>query len=366
MDNNSYLPPANSPPPEKDPPITASSSPSPPSHVTTHSPKNWLIILFLSLLFISVVVFIYLQNRQNSTTNKTTSHPTTSSAPALLNNSSPAPVACNSPLAPTQALAHVKCNYRDSKASLTQIKALENQNPNQLGVMTIPPSLVFVGEETYRGIPIKWTASQPLSAATLGWLKHGIDLLPSYFYENHPVSAIISATYEELGSQSLFPPGVGMAAYANGSHIFINGTFAAGHSDIYQVNEAILIQTLFHEWVHVVQYQESMMYFTDEYLLRMGSSQAMYLSPFNKDFAKLVGWNIKNDENGEGGMFAELGSDSESQQTTDYGKTKFIEDMADSGALFMLCQTSTISEARVKWWEQTTGTSRTSYCPSPI
>ena len=63
---------------------------------------------------------------------------------------------------------------------------------------------------------------------------------------------------------------------------------------------------------------------------------------------------------------AKLKDDSDSQMTTDYGKTRVREDMADSGALFMLCKSNEISEDRTLWWEMVTGNNRNEFCPSKI
>jgi len=272
---------------------------------------------------------------------------------------------CNSPLAPPTVRPHVRCYYRQAKISTDEAKAVEARISQTVGSLIIPSGLVFEHEEVYRGIPIKWTKGQPISANTLSWLKAGIDILPNYFYVDHPVSSIISATDEELGSQSINKPSPDTLAYASGLNIFISKTTADGDSTFYLVDKPTVIQTLFHEWVHVVQHYEALKTFTEEYLARNTLVVAMATGPFEKGFAKQVGWVYNSDEFGDG-IIAKLKDDSDSQMTTDYGKTRVREDMADSGALFMLCKSNEISEDRTLWWEMVTGNNRNEFCPSKI
>jgi len=57
-----------------------------------------------------------------------------------------------------------------------------------------------------------------------------------------------------------------------------------------------------------------------------------------------------------------LATDSQSQKTTDYGKTKYVEDMAESAVGLMFCKKDVFSQARLDWWAKTTNTSIESYC----
>ncbi len=271
------------------------------------------------------------------------------------------PTECNSPLAPLNVRPYVRCYYRQIKIDQLEAQAVENRISQTVGSLTIPISLVFEHSEVYKGIPIKWTKNQPLTPDVLTWLKAGIDILPNYFNIDHPVAAIISATDEELESKSIIKPGPDTMAYASGLNIFITATTAKGGSTYYPVDKTSIINILFHEWVHVVQYYEALETFTEEYLAKGRLVEAMATGPLEKGFAKEVGWVYNSDEFGDG-IIAKLKADSESQKTTDYGKTKVREDMAESGALFMVCKSNLISEARILWWEKTTGESRTKFC----
>ena len=272
---------------------------------------------------------------------------------------------CNSPMAPSNVRPYVRCNYRQSKISFIEAKAVEDRISQTVGSIRIPSDLVFEHEEVYRGIPIKWTSSQPISPNVLSWLKAGLDILPDYFYVEHPLTAIISATDKELGSQTLIKPGPSTLAYASGLNIFLTETTAKGGSTYYPTDKASVINTLFHEWVHVVQHYEALQTFNEEYLAKNRIVEAMATGPLEKGFAKEVGWVYNSDECGDG-IIAKLKDDAESQKTTEYGRSKVREDMAESGALFMLCKSNQISEARVLWWEKMTGKNRSEFCPSKI
>lgn len=324
-----------------------------------------LAIAVVLILLLALGGVIYLRN-QNIVDSKTSKLSTGSSSDTTILTEQPVEEeACNSPLAPAQVRPYVRCYYRQSKISFAEAKEVESRISGTVGSLIIPKDLVFEHEEVYRGIPIKWTSGQPISENTLTWLKRAIDVLPDYFYIEHPLNSIISATDQELGSQTVIKPGPDTLAYASGLNIFIAETLAKGGSTYYPVDKDSAANILFHEWVHVVQHYEALETFTEEYLAKNTLVVAMATGPLEKGFAKEVGWVYNSDEFGDG-IIAKLKDDSESQKTTDYGKTKVREDMAESGALFMLCKSDQISEARILWWEKTTGKNRNEFCPSKI
>lgn len=273
---------------------------------------------------------------------------------------------CNSPLAPPGTTPYDNCNYRDAKISITEAQGVMSRIYNVFGVVQIPSDL-NLHEEVYKNIHIKWSDNQPISATTMGWLKNAIDILPPYFYQDHPAQAIYSVTLEDLKTPESALAMRGVIAYASGLNIFISKELAEGKSTQYVINQEIATQTLFHEWTHVTQFYNTLQTYTEKYLSSLPgiSGVVMRIDPIAKNYAKTAGWVFSNDEFGDG-IVATLGTDAESQKQTDYGKTQYVEDMAEAGSYFMLCQNEKISEARIKWWEQTTGTSRNTYCPSKI
>lgn len=331
----------------------------------SHKHKILIIVVgvIMLLILLAAGIFAYSMFTDNKSIKQLTSDTFSTSIPDDTYN---AEKACNSPLAPVGTTDFEKCYYRDTKATIAEAQITQNHVATTIGAIVVPNNINF-HEEVYKGIPIKWTDNQPISITTMSWLKQGIDILPPYFYKDHPVTAIISATSEEIGNTGVTPEDLGFAAYASGLNIFITKDTAQGSSTLpYVIDEPNTIHALFHEWIHVVQNYEMLQTYTEEYLNIPGNLiVALPSCPFNKSFAKAAGWVFQGDEYSSS-TYAILGTDAESQKQSDYGKTKYIEDMAEAGASFMLCENNKISEARIKWWEQTTGTSRNMYCPSKI
>lgn len=335
--------------------------------------KNRMFIIIAAvviLLILSTIGFFKLRSGSLSTVPNIypnwTPYPASSYASSTYVPYTPQPEkVCNSPLAPAGAGPVSRCNYRDVKASVADAQAVMGRIYKNFGVSQIPDGLNF-HEEIYKGIHIKWTDNQPVSATTMVWIKNAVDIMPSYFYIDHPVQAIYSATPEDLQVKGVAPEYLGAFAYASGLNIFLTKDFAQGSSTQYVVNKSVAIQALFHEWVHIIQMYDTLQTFTENYLSIPGNATvAQPIDPLTKDYAKTAGWVFQSDQYGDS-EFATLGTDAASQKQSDYGKTKYVEDMAEAGSYFMLCQNDNISEARIKWWEGTTATSRNSYCPSKI
>ncbi len=352
----------------------------PPPPQQNNKLKPLLIIGISVLLLLGITVAIFASQKKQSapistkyrivetTPSPVPSLPSATPTPTTLSTPTPSkePFSeCNSPLAPSNVRPHVKCYYRSSKISFAEAKAVEDRISKTVGSINLPKDMVFVHQEVYRGIPIKWTSGQPISPNVLVWLKAGLDALPDYFYVSHPLTSIISATDKELGSPTVIKPGPDTLAFASGLNIFLTETTAKGGTPYYPADQNSVVNTLFHEWVHVVQHYEALQTFTEEYLAKNTIVEAMATGPLEKGFAKEVGWVYNSDEFGDG-MIAKLKSDAQSQKTTEYGRTKVREDMAESGALFLACKSDQISEARTLWWEKITGKKRTEFCPSKI
>lgn len=356
------------PSPVLEPVTEQRSAPLPPQD---NKKKLTIVLTIIVLLIISIVAIAFINRNKQSITlshsNEDLNATSTSNTPKnLVPAQSQAPFSeCTSPLAPSNVRPYVKCYYRNTKISFTEAKAVQDRIIQTVGSISIPKDLVFVHEEVYRGIPIKWTSGQPISPNVLTWLKVGLDILPDYFFVEHPLTSIISATDKELGSPTVIKPGPSTLAFASGLNIFLTETTAKGGSTYYPTDQSSVVHTLFHEWVHVVQHYEALETFTEEYLAKNTIVEAMATGPLEKGFAKEVGWVYNSDEFGDG-IIAKLKEDAMSQKTTEYGRTKVREDMAESGALFMECKSSEISEARTLWWEKITGKNRAEFCPSKI
>lgn len=340
-------------------------SPLPPSVVSSSSRKVFIVvsvIIGLILLMGGIGYYFFSKQKTNYSVQETISpFPTFPPLPTL----PPTPTVYISSLAPLGTTEYNMKRYRQAKASIKEAQEVQNLIGKTFGSLIIPPSTIFTQTEVYKGIPIKWTAGQPIPPDRLAWIKLAIDTLPEYFYVEHPATNIISASYEELGSQGSNPALSGAIAYASGLNIFLTSRFLKD-SVLAVVDKRDAVSTILHEYAHVVQHYEVLQMFSEEYLSIPGNLLVVFkISPTIKEFAKTAGWKFEFDEYGDS-SYAKLGTDGESQKTTEYGKTSYPEDMAESVASFFLCDTAQISQARIQWIEKTISKPASSFCPAKI
>ncbi len=276
--------------------------------------------------------------------------------------STPVPTPLPKTIAPSGTPEWNLKNYRSARATITEAQAVQKRIGMTFGNIVISDESIFTQTEIYKGIPIKWTKGQPIPPDRLAWIKAAIDVLPEFFIKDHPVVSFISATNNELGLTSAANGGA--VAYASGLNIFFTNRILKD-SILGSATKKDMIFTLFHEYVHIVQHYEVLQTFSEEYLSIPGNLiVVMKISPFNKDFAKTAGWEFQYDEYGDS-SYAILKTDPESQKTTDYGKTSYIEDLADTIASIMACDTAKISATRIKWIETNfIKQPATSFCPA--
>lgn len=318
--------------------------------------KKWIILGLSGVLLFALVVLgtvFFLQKKTKTPT-------IVSSTPIVVPTSTPLPVT----LAPIGTTEFDQQYWRTSRATMAEAQLVGEEVGPIFGALIIPTDLKFVHEEVYKGIPIKWTSGQPIPPGRLAWIKAGIDLLPPFFAVDHPITGIISATVEELKITDPLAKSrlSGAAAFASGFNIFVTNNILIDKPRYVPLKEKEMIYTLFHEWTHVVQYYEALQTFTEAYLKIPGNATiAISLAPFTKDFAKTAGWDFGEDKYANE-IYPHLKTDTESQKTSDYGKTYYYEDQAETAASFLTCQTSNYSSARIKWMEKTLNTLASNYC----
>lgn len=276
--------------------------------------------------------------------------------------STPVPTPLPETIAPPGTPEFKLKNYRTARATIAEAQAVQNRIGPTFGNIIISDESIFTNSEIYKGIPIKWTKGQPIPPDRLIWIKEAIDVLPEFFIKDHPVVSFISAGNSELGLTSA--TGSGAVAYASGLNIFFTNRILKD-SILGAATKKDMVSTIFHEYVHIVQHYEVLQTFSEEYLSIPGNLiVVMKIVPFNKDFAKTAGWEFQYDEYGDS-SYAILKTDPESQKTTDYGKTSYIEDLADSAAGVIACDTAEISTARIKWVEESfVKQPAASFCPA--
>lgn len=325
-------------------------------------PIKWIILGSLLLLALIISgIFFYFQRKAKTPSFQSDSNDQYTYTPIVVPTDTPLPIT----IAPPGTSEFRRQYYRTRRATVAEAQVIDKEVGPIFGSLAIPSDLKFEHEEVYKGIPIKWTSGQPILPERLAWIKAGINLLPPFFAVDHPITGIISATIDELKiTDGLNKSRLGIAAaFASGLNIFVTNNLLLDKPGYVPLKEKEMISTLFHEWTHVVQYYEALQTFSEVYLKMPGNAiVATSLTPFIKDFAKSVGWDFGDPQYEEENNFGRLKTDAESQKTSDYGKTYFHEDMAETAASFLTCQTSSYSEARIKWTEKVTNTSASSYC----
>lgn len=278
--------------------------------------------------------------------------------------STPVPTPLPKTIAPSGTPDFKLKNYRNERATIEEARAVQNRIGATFGNITISDESIFTHSEVYKGIPIKWTDGQPIPPDRLAWIKAAIDVLPDFFIKDHPVVSFISASNSELGLTSAANSGA--VAYASGLNIFFTNRILKD-SILGAATKKDMVFTIFHEYVHIVQHYEVLQTFSEEYLSIPGNLiVVMKIVPFNKDFARTAGWEFQYDEYGDS-SYAILGTDAESQQTTEYGRSSYIEDLADTAASVIACDTALISASRIKWIEDNfIRQSAASFCPAKL
>lgn len=255
--------------------------------------------------------------------------------------------------APTIAPYSPPVPKRETPASPEEIKAAMIVLDPLLASSSRISSLNFIHSEEYKGIPIKWTAGQPIPTDKMVLIKKVIDIAPEYYLVGHPPLVIISATKQELGIES---PDAITLAFVIGTNMFIHQNFISNT----RIDEKQAIQGMLHEMMHVAQYYELLKEFNVEYLKAEAGNTTRALfarTEFLKDFGRSVGWGELKDYGNE------LAKDAESQKTTWYGKFIPYEDQAETAAGFFSCNTSEFSQARIAWMEKVTGKKASDFCP---
>lgn len=338
----------------------------PPSQTPSASrqfPFLWVFIAGATLvagIVLAIIVTVFLGKKSDTAQNNSITLEPTITPWAY---QSPTPTPLPKTIAPPGTPEWKLKNYRSARATIAEAQAVQKRIGATFGSIVISDENIFSQTEVYKGIPIKWTKGQPIPADRLAWIKAAIDTLPDFFIVEHPVTGFISVTDKELGLTSS-PSLSGAVAYASGLNIFFTNRILKD-SVLGAATKKDMVSTLFHEYVHVVQHYEVLQTFSEEYLSIPGNLiVVMKIVPFNKEFAKIAGWQFQNDEYGDS-SYAILGTDAESQKTTDYGKTSYIEDLADSVASVIACDTAKISQARIAWIEKNfTKRPAVSFCPA--
>ncbi len=251
---------------------------------------------------------------------------------------------------------------REKKLTLEEYQELEPKLAPLFGVIEVN-NAIFTHSINHNGIEIKWTDKQPLNSEKIDWIKRILDSAPEYLSKNYPINQILSANYQEMGFSEMEETlSTNTAAYASGTNIFIADKLlqdvASAVSD--PITEAEFRRTLYHEWMHVAQYQELIQTLTEEYLREYSASGIRHLfniSPYVENFGFSAGWYYK-----ENFTTPDLKEDEESQKSSWYGKFMMYEDMAETASGVFTCDAYEYSQARINYITKLAGKQAKDFC----
>jgi len=267
-----------------------------------------------------------------------------------------------------------RTNYANEETSLTKELQPNNQTSNQdekqeivrtfqadtltnftkeelsnLGVVSLPVG--FTIQEEYKGIKLARSPKASFTASQLNLLHYYLDLTPQKLLNPGP-AAIVMFKADEVEAG---PFGINLdtVAFASGPYIFFNDESFSGRSLITDSSDQAYT-SFEHELVHIAQFNENLsnMY---NIVSKYDPDNPVYWidaaikSTFIADFAKIANWTKSNaDSYGEKILKYQLLSP-ESAQTTEYGKTAVVEDMAESVAGVIATCDYQFDAKRVQW-----------------
>lgn len=226
---------------------------------------------------------------------------------------------------------------------------LTKEELSSLGVVSLPVG--FTIQEEYKGMKLIRSPKASFTASQLNLLHYYLDLTPQKLLSPGP-AAIVMFKADEVEAG---PFGISMdtVAFASGPYIFFNDESFSGRSLITDSSDQAYT-SFEHELVHIAQFNENLnnIYSTVD---KQSPENPVYWtavsikSNFVADFAKIADWEKSDtDSYGEKILKYQLLSP-ESAQTTEYGKTAVVEDMAESVAGVIATCDYQFDAKRVQW-----------------
>lgn len=187
----------------------------------------------------------------------------------------------------------------------------------------------ILSEVSYKDIRLISTKSRPFSQNEIALMKVIIDLVPEKLFEYRPW-AIVSTSFTDSNIAEVNPEGV---AFSSGPYVFVGDVTFQKQNTFDTGTFRGLVRVISHEFVHSAQFFETKAVpdsFTHSYLENSG---------IVKDWIANTGWQKVNDR----------WTLKDNEQTTDYGKSNPVEDMADSIGSLVIGEEYSISKSRTDW-----------------
>ncbi len=215
----------------------------------------------------------------------------------------------------------------------------------QLGILSLPNN--FKVQDEYKGIRFVMSPKKSFSDTQLGLLKYFIDITPTKLLQPGP-TAIVTYAPGEINYASNVNERV--AAFASGSYIFFNDNSFNPNFPLADSSVDAVYSVFIHELVHVAQFN-SIVGLLDQatidkfYKEGLSWIDLVVNSSLIADFAVVAGWQAYS----EGEKLMYKLNYPELTQTSEYGKSKIYEDMAESVSAFVSTNTRGFSRNRMQW-----------------
>lgn len=214
----------------------------------------------------------------------------------------------------------------------------------KLGILPLPNN--FKVQEEYKGIKLVQSETEKFTDLQLALLKMFIDTTPQKLLEPGP-TAIVTFKKGEIKQGTNFNPNT--AAFASGSYVFFNDNSFDPNTPLADDSIDAAYNTFIHELTHVSQFNEinqdiSRTRIDSNYELGQTWIDLVMNSDLIADFASISGWEKK-----EAGEKITYTLKDETQKTSQYGKSKIYEDMAETVAGVVTTEDYEFSTQRKSW-----------------
>jgi hypothetical protein len=216
---------------------------------------------------------------------------------------------------------------------------------NKLGVIPLPVD--FEIQEEYKGIKFVQSPNAKFTPFQINLLEKFIDLTPEKLLNPGP-AAIVNFVRSDIQSFREFNPET--AAFASGPYVFFNDDSFKPNIPMADDSIDAALNTFIHELTHIAQFNSIANNLTPRDVdVAFGEGLAwtdlVISSELISSFANVTGWEQRTIDN----KVDYILPSSINERTTDYGKTKIYEDMADTVAGVVLTSISSFSLERITW-----------------
>jgi hypothetical protein len=214
----------------------------------------------------------------------------------------------------------------------------------KLGILSLPEN--FEVQETYKGIRFVKSPKQSFSPIQLSLLKRFVDMTPQKLLDPGPTAIV---TYEK-GEVKRADSNPNTSAFASGTYVFFNDQSFNPNLPLADSSVDAAYNTFLHELTHVSQFNEVTKDLTsksidDSYSLGLSWIDLVLRSELVKEYAGKNGWEQTQID----GKLDYTLTDKANIKTSDYGKTKVYEDMAEVVAGVASTNIAEFSVERQNW-----------------